>query len=305
MRSLTSEQLAELQQIFPWETATPLRDGRILGDAERRGCFIPSPDRRIDALREQFGDRHGSILELGPCEGYFTVQLAPLCESLIAVEARPKNVVATLIRLYLHGLNNVDLQLKDVREIDDDFGRFDVFYHAGVLYHLEDPVDHLFRVRHLSNQVYLETHFLADDDPRFQRSDIHYRGKAYRAYVWQELNLDDVWAGMQSTSRILHVDALLELLQDLGFAQIKIVSQVDLPFCPRVGLLTWRGTGPGQSWDQARQQVREAHVPARYSKSQEQALTGAQQLRSQSLLHRAKHWLTRQLSLRTVEKEES
>ncbi len=240
MIKLTQEQYEEFQSVVEWETASPLPDGRLLGDAEKRGCLVPSPDHRIEKLAQRFGSDLDSILELGPCEGYFTVQLAKLCKRLVSVEARPKNIVCTMIRAFLYELRNVEIQLKDVRELDDSFGRFDVLFHSGVLYHLANPVEHLFQIRHLSDRIYLETHYLSDDDVRFPRADIHYQGKCYRAVQWTELDLKDVWAGLQSTSRILYLDSLMELLRDVGFGSPEIVTQANLAFAPRVGILAER-----------------------------------------------------------------
>lgn len=241
---LSDRALQEFHQLIEWETASPLPDGRLLGNARKRGCVIPSPSSRIEAIINQWGDSFDTILELGPCEGYFTVQLARLCQHLLSLELRPKNIICTLIRLFLHDIHHVELRLQDVRDLDEGLGRFDLLFHSGVLYHLENPVEHLFRIRNLSDRMYLETHYLSEDDPRFQRADIHHNGKCYKAGQWQEMDLEDIWAGAQPLSRILYLDSLLEALQDIGFEDVKIIDQADLPFAPRARLLAERRAQP-------------------------------------------------------------
>lgn len=237
MIALTEQQFQDFQNVVEWETATPLPDGRILGAPEKRGCLVPANDFRVAAVAERFAAADKTILELGPCEGYFTVQLARICRHLTAIELRPKNLVCTMIRLFLHAVRNCELHLGDVRDLDTAFGRFDILFHAGVFYHLDDPVGHLFKVRSLAPRLLLDTHYVADGDNRFQAADLRHDGKTYRAVGWHETGWQDIWAGAQPTSRLLYLDSLMELLQDAGFDRVEVVTNQPLAFAPRVVLL--------------------------------------------------------------------
>lgn len=258
MIRLTAEQYEEFQNVLEWETASPLPDGRLLGNAEKRGCLIPASDVRVETISKQYGQLD-SILEFGPCEGYFTVQLAKICNRLTSLELRPKNIVATLTRLFLHEINNVDLQLFDVRNLDANFGHFDLLFHCGVLYHLSNPVEHLYQIAPLADRLYLETHYLTNDDQRYERADITYQGQTYPALKWSENDLSDVWAGAQRTSQFLYGDSLLQLLQDIGYSSLKVAFHANFDFAPRVGIFAERKDGINlqQEQDEAQRQLNE------------------------------------------------
>jgi len=140
---LTAEQLAEFQQLLPWQDGSRLSGGHVLGRG-RKGRDIPAMDWRIQLLVDRLCPRGQRVLEVGNCEGVHTVQLAAHCGSVIGVEVRPRNVVCSLVRLWLHGVANAQIVLHDVEGLDEEFGHFDIICHIGVLYHLRHPVEHLF-----------------------------------------------------------------------------------------------------------------------------------------------------------------
>lgn len=239
MMALTEQQYKEFQQVVDWQTGMALPDGRILGSVEKRNCHVPVPDYRVMAVLERFQARDKTILELGPCEGYFTVQLAQICKHLTSLEIRPKNIACTLLRLFLHEIKNVDLKLKDVRDLDDSIGRFDILYHAGVFYHLHNPIEHIFKIRNIADKMLLDTHYHIPGDTRFPASRIYHNGKIYPTYDWTE-DTTDIWSGVDRVSRLLDLETLFDLLRDAGFDSIEVLSNAPLPFTPRVVLLVQR-----------------------------------------------------------------
>jgi tRNA (mo5U34)-methyltransferase len=223
MTPLTDQQLADFQAALPWKTGAELPDGRLLGVPGKRGGMVHGLDPRVAAVRDRLSSADKTVLEIGCCEGIYTVQLAGVCREVVGLDVRPHNIACALTRLFVHGVTNARLLLQDARELDGRIGRFDILFHVGVLYHLSDPVDHLRRVAGLADSLLLDTHY-ADDDVPFPRADIDADGRTYCAKVYQEGAWADVFSGVEPTSRWVYRDDLLQLLGDLGFTSAEVLD---------------------------------------------------------------------------------
>lgn len=240
MIPITDHQLQDFQEALDWKTGLTLPDGRVLGVAGKRGKTCDGLDSRVRLIAERLEPADKTILEVGFCEGVHTVQLAQICKNVVALEVRPRNVACALVRLFVHGVENAKLVLKDVRDLDDRFGRFDILFHVGVLYHLMNPVEHLFKIRNLAGDLLLDTHY-SNDDTRFERSDIWHAGKSYRAFLYRgEGGWSDAFSGLEAASAWLHREALLELLHDVGFESVEVVRDRIERNGPRICLLARR-----------------------------------------------------------------
>lgn len=235
MIRLTDQELADFTTAIAWETGTRLPDGRILGNPDVRGFVASEEDYRIRALDERLGDERGHVLELGSGEGYHTVQLARRFEKVTAIEARPKNVICSLVNLYVHGVENVRLLKMDARELSPTLGRFDLVFHSGVLYHLSNPVEHLRRVVALSDRLLLDTHYASRGEST-GRCEVVSRGKCYPAAIWGEGGWDDIFSGLEAESRWLERGALLDALADVGYRRVATLSEYEMPVGPRICL---------------------------------------------------------------------
>lgn len=241
MTSLTDAQLRELQEAVAWESGMALPDGRILGVAGKRGGFTAARDARIQLVVDRLNPEAKTILEFGCHEGNHTVQLAGVAREVVALEVRPKNVVAALVRLWAHDVRNARVVLKDVREVDHAFGAFDILFHVGVLYHLDDPVEHIFRIAPMARALVLDTHY-SDECAERKRSDLEREGKVYRACFVDEGGWKSSFSGVESASRWLFRESLTELLTDAGFVEIDVVSDRIERNGPRLTLLAERGS---------------------------------------------------------------
>jgi SAM-dependent methyltransferase len=239
MISLSDQQYRDFQSLLDWKTGIRLPDGRVLG-VPRKGTFIVErQDHRVALLAERFQTAEKSVLELGCLEGSHTVQLARVCREVTAVDVRPKNIVCTLTQLFVHGIRNVEVKLADAEQFDESLGRFDVIFHVGVLYHLVDPVAHLFRIARMADDLLLDTHVCLDDT-RFKPADLCQDGRTYRAYWYKEHGWRDVFSGIAPRSRWLHRDALLESLRDAGYQEIEVIETRLERNGPRVCVLARR-----------------------------------------------------------------
>lgn len=251
---LTDSQLAEFNELLPWEFSFQLPDGRFLG----KPVFGPPVDkarepdfwyRFIPLMPLNPADK--TVLEVGCHEGYYTVELSRLCKFVTAVEVRPKNILCALTRLWTHGVENAKLLLKDVRDIDKSFGCFDIIFHSGVLYHLENPVEHLYKIAPLAEAIVLDTHycipeesftndFVMDGEHRqthLIREDIQYQGKTYKAFIYKEHGWQNSLSGAEDFSKWLHIDSLYQVLAEVGFDRIKVYSEYELNGSSRILLL--------------------------------------------------------------------
>lgn len=239
MIQMTDQQLRDFSTLLDWDAGIRLPDGRVLGNPAKRGVSIEPQDYRIEFLKKLDPTRRRSVLEMGCAEGYHTVWLAALFEQVTSVEVRPKNVISTLVNLFIHEVKNVQLLLGDVRDLGPRLGRFDVLFHSGILYHLMDPVEHLHRMRGTADALLLDTHY-CQDGTSLERGDVVFEGRTYRAYVWPEGGWSEAWSGVDPTSRWLHRDALLQVVREIGFTEVEVFADYGTQFGPRLGLWAQR-----------------------------------------------------------------
>lgn len=220
---LTDEQLREFQAVFDWKTGYSLPDGRALGVPGKRGNIHRGLDPRVRAVQDRFAPAGKRILEIGCCEGGHTVQLAAVCGEVVGLDVRPRNVVGSLVRAFAHGTTNARFALADVRELGQEYGSFDIVFHVGVLYHLDDPAGHLARVAVLAPDLLLDTHYADDSLPWPQATSTH-AGQTYAAKVYREGGWDDAFSGVQPTSNWLLRAELLRLLADVGYDSVVVID---------------------------------------------------------------------------------
>ena len=242
--NLSNRQYKEFQELVPWKIGTRLPDGRMLGHdlSNRMTADGVEDDPVIKELFNRMDTADKRVLELGCFEAHQTVFIAPRCKEVVAVEVRPRNVINALVRLFIYGVKNVQLLLLDVRDIDASFGEFDILFHAGVLYHLENPVEHLYKIASIAPVLVLDTHFCEDDETR-ERSDIAFKGKTYRAHLFKEGGWEEPLSGVEPYSRWLHRDSLFQLLADVGYENVKENRVIKMEVGSRITLIATRSGG--------------------------------------------------------------
>ena len=224
--------LEEVNRLLDWRAAAPLPDGRILGRTyeHKRSSVNAIPDKRIVLLNELLPLRDRSVLEIGCFEGIHTMGLLQFSSNVSGLDLRPVNVIKTLTRLSLSG-RSAPVFVANCEELDASFGRFDLIFHFGVLYHLMKPVEHLQALARLSDTIYLDTHFAAKDKANLT---VEVNGETYSYAQFNEQGWLDPFSGADPTSIHLSYESLRRALSAAGFRNMSLLNYRDERNGPRL-----------------------------------------------------------------------
>ncbi|GAB6195294.1 class I SAM-dependent methyltransferase [Lysobacter xanthus] len=232
---LSARALQDVNDALPWFAATALPDGRIVGRVatreNKRDTLQPVPDKRIIRLHNELDLSDKRVLEVGCFEGIHTLGLLEFCSDVTAVDVRPINVIKTLARLSVHGRSarvfTLDIEQHGVG------AHYDVIFHCGVLYHLEDPVTHLRSALAACDAIYLDTHIAAAGrDVDVAVLD----GREYLGYRHTEGGWSDPFSGRAGSAFWLRREDIDALFHEAGFSS-ETWSERDERNGPRIGLL--------------------------------------------------------------------
>lgn len=181
------------------------------------------------------------ILEPGCFEGYTSVYLAKLGAQVTAFDVRPMNVVRAFARSLYHDVR-LDLHVGDAREIARLYApdSYDLVFHAGLLYHMRAPAEHLRQVAKLAPYVFLDTHIALEDrvtNPGLGEITEHdgLKGRWYAELGWR-----DELSGAEEQSFWLTEEALRRLCESCELSVTKLSRSDDTPNGPRIAWLLRR-----------------------------------------------------------------
>ena len=234
--TLSDATIAEVNNMLDWHAGTLLNDrilGRLGTTPGKRTSPGEVPDYRIKKLHELINLTGKSILEVGCFEGIHTLGLRLYSDDVTAIDIRPLNVVKTVTRLSMHG-THAKVFVANVEELSVDFGRFDVIFHCGVLYHLASPIEHIFALGPMCTNLFLDTHVARDEAEIIERQagNFSYRG-AYRA----ESSWLDPFSGKDAQSFWITRESLIAALTRAGFSSIDMIEHREERNGPRVAIL--------------------------------------------------------------------
>jgi hypothetical protein len=210
----------------PWVTGFTIH-GRAYG-----GRYPATADPRLEQFWRSFPDAR-TVLELGSLEGGHTLALAgrPQVRRVVGLEGRAANVGRARYVQAKLGVRNVEfahvnLETGDLRR----FGPFDAVACLGLLYHLPRPWELLDRAAAVSPDLFLWTHYVADD-----RADAEAGG--YRGAWVQEFGEADPLSGLSPQSFWPTQSELHRMLRASGFRRIEVIEgQPDHPHGPGLTL---------------------------------------------------------------------
>lgn len=141
-----------------WSSVLPERVGADTGGFA--GLFA---DGRIDWMVERLGGVAGlRILELGPLEGGHTYRLETEHDAaeIVAVEANRRAYLKCLVAKELLGTARSRFLLGDFNRYMAEAGpHFDLVVACGVLYHMENPAEHIKLLCGTADAVFVWTHY--------------------------------------------------------------------------------------------------------------------------------------------------
>lgn len=226
MNAMTSKELAhQFAALNPWISGFTI-DGEHFG-----GTYDPSNDGRLTAFFEHFGSAK-RILELGSLEGAHSRFLSTKNSAeVVGIEGRAANVKRAEFIAHLFDLSNVRFLEADLETYDlSTLGSFDAVFCVGLLYHLQRPWPLLRKLRDVSPNLLLATHYMPDD-----RANTILEG--YRGGYYKEFGIKDPLSGLYPRSFWPDRESLLQMVVDAGFMSITICAdQTDHPHGPLITL---------------------------------------------------------------------
>ena len=260
MITLSESQYQEIQNALQWDMAERLPDGRILGRPEKLGWIKDGPDHKVAYLAQRVPLHDKTVLELGSYEGDLTVQLARVSKFVTGLEVRAVQhslFSCTFVRARHHQCQNRSQRRTRTRCGVWNFRRP---FHAGMLYHLLNPVEHMFMMAKISDIILLNTHYYSDE-LGFERDDIVHDGVTYRAAIYKEYGMDERLSGVTPTSRWLYREDLLNLMRNAGYDQIEIARDLGTKSGPKITLLAQRSVPAVASPNEERTERQKAGSP--------------------------------------------
>lgn len=248
---LDSASLEKLNAMLSWSSYFNFAGTKTLGTPwsdRKRHAPQPFPDRGVEHLNEIVPLSGLSVFELGCYEGHHTVSLARHAAEVWAIDGRIENVIKTLVRVWGAGyearakVNCIDLEKGLLREQIQALGRddgFDLIHHRGVLYHLSDPVGHINECARICNKhLYLHTQIATDEMAKDKHT---LNNKSYEVYRYKEpKSAFSPFSGITQQALWLTKDSLLRLLEDVGFKEVNVISEVQERNGPRIELICSR-----------------------------------------------------------------
>ena len=216
-----------------WACKVPI-DGTTSGDAD---LFNSEFDTRIVKWDEQYPVKGKTILELGPLEGAHTYQMEKLGAARITgIEAGSLHFMKCLIVKNLLNLN-AEFLFGDFREyLKTCELKYDIVLACGVLYHMIEPVELLYDISKVTDNIFLCTHYYSHE-----REDIKYRFESepiklknnYEGYKHYYNDLDEtdiILGGTRHYSVWITKDDIISILKELGYIKINILEDgIDVP----------------------------------------------------------------------------
>jgi tRNA (mo5U34)-methyltransferase len=215
LEELSDQELTKLNGSHGWVCGTRDAKGRILGN---KGRIYDIPERRVVMAEKALGFAGKTVVEFGCLEGCHTVALARQAVSVTAIDFQDKNLEKSRLRCGLYGVSPTFLKL-DVEAQDPPPA--DLYFHSGVLYHLQDPVSHLIRIAPLAKELFLDTHHARKAADRYVAAA---DGKQYLFSKHGEATHPRAGAG--TFSRWITLDAIVSTLKRF-YRKVVIIRDED------------------------------------------------------------------------------
>jgi len=221
-----------------WHCYFPFQEAPVRRDTPPPAL---SPEPRIAELCRRLDLKGLRILELGSMEGAHSYMLESLgAGEVLAVEGRKDNFLKSLVIKNAFGLDKCRFLLGDFKEVLGALeGGFGLCLALGVLYHLENPAEILYRIGELSTSLFVWSHYATQEFPKTREGQVSHASKSYRGKFVLE-DTAHYTSGLYPRSFWLFEDQLLALINDAGFKHIDVVSKEQHEHGPAITLFASR-----------------------------------------------------------------
>lgn len=197
---------------YPWASHTLDGKGRVIGNKNGRRYYplcrlVEAFDEWVDCeVVGGYMPEQQYVAEYGCYEGAYTAGLSFSGYQVTAIDSRPLNIANSAARVAIYG-ERANFALVNLEK--DPPQQADLAFHSGVLYHLTDPVAHLFA---LSERTRLGIMLDFTYSPTTEQSYIS-GGKSYPCHVNREGGVGAPKSGMREIARWLKPDLVMDILQ--------------------------------------------------------------------------------------------
>lgn len=159
--------IAEVERLGPWFHQIDLGDGVRTRDIHPMPGPQPRdhPLQRWEAIRDVVpADLAGKrVLDIGCADGFFSFELARRGARVVAVDLHKSRVGRLNWAARKLGLRRVEARTGSIYELEA-LGRFDCVLVLALLYHLRDPLAALVEVGKVTDEVFIESACVPDDE---------------------------------------------------------------------------------------------------------------------------------------------
>lgn len=166
------------------------------------------------------------ILDLGSLEGLFSFEFARQGSEVIGIEGRLANIEKARFANRILGFDKCQFIQDDVRNVSaDKYGRFDVVFCCGILYHLDAPDVFIFleKMADVCKRILLVDTQVAAEKTSWKlqaKTEYEYKGQKYSGRRFKE-QLESPWAALNNPySYWLYRESLYRAIRDAGFLSI-------------------------------------------------------------------------------------
>jgi 2-polyprenyl-3-methyl-5-hydroxy-6-metoxy-1,4-benzoquinol methylase len=213
---------------------TPVHPPWLLESHETRTRMVFSP------LDEAFAGRWQEItcLDIACNEGFFGIEVRRRgAKAVVAFDARQVNIDKAEFVKRRYGLDRIDFHVEDIAGLTPErFGTFDLTLCLGLLYHLENPMDALRRIRAVTRELcVIDTQVLRESPPVTTAWITEERLIETRDVIGIIEEPDSVWnpaASVTGMSLVVSYAALLTMLRHAGFREVTRVEPYEGCFEP-------------------------------------------------------------------------
>jgi len=190
---------------------------------------------KIDPL---FKDRWNEIkcLDVACNEGFFGFELCKRgCKEVIAFDARAVNIEKAQLIQNHFDYKNIKFFLDDIYNLEEKkYGKFDLTFCLGLIYHLENPILALRKMREVTKQYCIIDTQTIRFDPKKENDNTIKVANGSKDDIWETESVIGIYpefdfeknqcASITGLSCIPNKIGLLKILEHVGFSKVMIID---------------------------------------------------------------------------------